>query len=308
MTDQSLVDDFIRKACSEKLCVNHVQIHRGNDLTAQYDRLQRLRLPVYSISKGVTSCAAGIAEAENLIDLNEKIVDIFPEYVPDDAGEYLKEVTLKHCLTMSAGQSGRLFMNDSYESHTVKDWVGYFFNSDFVNKPGTKWEYCNFNTLIVSCAIEKRSGTTLLEYLRDRYFEPLGIGNPEWRTIPTGQTNAGGGLLLNIDDLSRYAKLLLGFGSFMGRQIVPSDYMRRASSFQIDNSSLMTDDNRKYSGYGYGYQFLLDPDDDGYRSEGAYGQFAIAIPSKETVISVMSLEGNQRRVGTLVFEMLVDRV
>lgn len=307
-TDQIIVDDFIKKTKSEGLCINHVQIHRGDRLTATYDRLNRLRLPVYSISKGFTSCAFGIAEREGLVRLDEKLVDIFPEYVPPRASENLSEITLEHCLTMSAGQEGRLFMSDTPENRTIKDWIDYFFNSKFVHKPGTFWEYSNFNTYMVGCAIERRAGVNLLEYLRDRLFEPIGIGNPEWRMCPKGHVKAGDGLLLNIDELAAYGRLLLGFGRFADRQIVPEDYMRRASSFQIDNSSLMADDNRVYSGYGYGYQFLLDPKDDGYRSEGAYGQFAIAIPSKETVIAVMSLEGIQRRVGTLVFEMIVDRI
>ena len=103
MSDQTILDEFMKKAKSEGLYINHVQIHRGKDLTAYYDRMLRLRLPVYSISKGFSSCAAGIAEAEGLINLDEKLVDIFPEYIPTDANEYLKEINLKHCLTMSAG-------------------------------------------------------------------------------------------------------------------------------------------------------------------------------------------------------------
>ena len=35
-----------------------------------------------------------------------------------------------------------------------------------VNKPGTQWLYSNFNTYMISCAIEKRAGVNLLEYLR----------------------------------------------------------------------------------------------------------------------------------------------
>lgn len=308
MTDKTLVEEFVKKTKAEDLCVNHVQIHRGNDLTAFYDRLPRLRQRVFSISKGFTSCAAGIACSDGLIKLDEKLVDIFPEYAPENANSFLNEITIENCLTMSAGQNGRLFMSDTPESRKVKDWISYFFNAGFVHRPGTYWEYSNFNTYIVGCAIERRSGVNLLEYLRERLFEAIGIGNPEWGMCPMGHTAAGSGLLLDIDEMSSYGKLLLGMGKFDGEQLVPEDYMRRATSFQIDNSSLKAPDNIKYSGYGYGYQFLLDPDDDGYRSEGAYGQFVIAIPSKDAVVSVMSMDGKPRRIGTLVFEMLVDQL
>ena len=308
MSDQTILDEFMKRAKAEGLYINHVQITRGKELTAYYDRMLRLRLPVYSISKGFSSCAAGIAEGEGLINLDEKLVDIFPEYVPADANEYLKEINLKHCLTMSAGQNGRLFTSESPESRKVKDWIAHFFNAGFVHKPGTFWQYSNFNTYMVTCAIEKRCGTNLLEYLRTRLFEPIGIGNPEWRMDPMGHTKSGSGIILDIDEITRFGRLLLGYGNFEGRQIVPEDYMRRASSFQIDNSCVQGPDNIKYGGYGYGYQFLLNPDDDGYRSEGAYGQFAIAIPSADLVIAVMAMDERQRRIGTLVFEMLVDQL
>ena len=55
----------------------------------------------------MVSCAVGIALDEGLIHLDEKIVDIFPEYAPEKAEGYLGDVTLENMLTMTY-RSGKL--------------------------------------------------------------------------------------------------------------------------------------------------------------------------------------------------------
>ena len=49
----------------------------------------KTRLNTWSACKGVVSCAVGIALDEGLIRLDEKIVDIFPEYAPENPEGYL---------------------------------------------------------------------------------------------------------------------------------------------------------------------------------------------------------------------------
>ena len=278
-------------------------------MTAEYRRIPvKTRLNTWSISKGFVSCGAGIALDEGLIRLDERIVDIFPEYVPAQPGPYLPGITLEHLLTMTSGLESALFFCDHRARYTTRDWLAYFFNARFAYPPGTRWLYSNFNTYILSCAIERRADLNLLEYLRDRLFEPLGIGNPDWTLCPMGHVHAANGLYVTIDELSHYGEMLAGMGAYRGRQIVPRSYMERASSRLVDNSSCRNPDNAAYAGYGYGYQFLCNPDGRSFRSDGNYGQFCIAHPDKAAVVAVMSLEGNYPRIGTLLWQDVVNNL
>ena len=57
----------------------------------------------FSMCKSVTSMAVGLAMEEGLLSLDEKLVDIFPEYTGLFTKKAMKEVTVKHLLTMTAG-------------------------------------------------------------------------------------------------------------------------------------------------------------------------------------------------------------
>lgn len=99
--DQNLINEFAIKTLKENLNVMYAQIWREGQLTAEYKRMPvKTRLNTWSACKGVVSCAAGIALDEGLIRLDEKIVDIFPEYAPENPEGYLGDVTLENMLTL----------------------------------------------------------------------------------------------------------------------------------------------------------------------------------------------------------------
>lgn len=309
MNDQLLLQDFVIDVFRENLNMNYAQIRRGSHITAEFMRLPvKTRLNTWSASKGFVSCAAGIALEEGLIDLHEKVVDIFPEYVPELPGEFLPQITLEHLLTMTSGLSTSLFFCDWPERYIVYDWIDHFFHAGFDKRPGSEWRYSNFNTYILSCAIEKRAGVNLLEYLRYRLFEPIGIGNPDWTLCPKGHVHAANGLYLTIDELANYGEMICHYGSFRGRQIIPESYMRYAASNLVDNSACRSAENASYAGYGYGYQFIMNPDGRSFRSEGNYGQFCVVLPEADATVVVMSLEGRYTRIGELLWKDVIDRI
>lgn len=304
--DKLLLDAFITHAKAENLCINHARIIRDGEVSASYDRIRKNRFPVWSISKGFTSVGTGIALDEGLLSLDEKVVDIFPEYCPENPSEYLDRITIKHLLTMSSGVCG-MDAFDSVAAHpSGVDFLQEFMCADFV-EPGTRWEYSSLSTYIVGRAIAKRSGIDLVDYLKPRLFDKLGIDNPYWAKCPAGFSYAGYGLQLSIDELSKFSQLLLGYGEYNGNRIVSKEYMHEATRKQADNSIMLSGDKRAFWGYGYGYQFILNPKE-GFRSDGMFGQFAIAIPSKGVSVAMMSLDDNTARIGTLLYEEVINNI
>lgn len=302
MTKKFMVD-FLEKINQEHLNVLYVQIRKDGEIAEDYKVFEKkTRLNMMSLSKSVVSLACGIALKEGLLSLDEKICDCFPEYVPEHASDCLRQVQVRHLLTMTSGLEKSLFFTDDPERYTVNDWIAYFFQASFVDQPGTKFLYSNFNTYMLCCLIEKRAGQNLLEYLRYRLFEPIGIGNPDWTLCPQGHCYAANGLYLNIDELGNLSELLAGMGTYRGREIVPREYMEQATRKQVDTLE-------RYEGkqinqtYGYGYQFWMTGISDSFLCSGNYGEYCLVLPKKNLAVNVISLEGNHhKRIMDILLE------
>lgn len=283
---KDILGDFLAYTEKKSLVVNYVQVRQNDEILAEYQRLPtKTRLNTWSACKSVVSAAAGIAREEGLIDLDEHIADAFPEALPAQPSPYLTALTVRHMLTMTIGLENALFFADDPERYRVKDWIAYFFSQNFCREPGQEFLYCNFNTYMVSCLIEKRAGCNLLEYLRERLFAPIGIYNPDWTLCPKGHVYAANGLFLTIDEMGNFGELLLHEGEFRGRRVLSSAYVREATCNHLPHlpSSGPVD--------GYGYQFWINPDRESYRADGKLGQYILVLPKKNAVMCVQALEG-----------------
>ena len=68
-----------------------------------------LRLMNASLTKTYTATAIGIAYTEGLLSLDDRIIDFFPELMPENPSENLKKLRLRDTLSMTNGmeQQGR---------------------------------------------------------------------------------------------------------------------------------------------------------------------------------------------------------
>ncbi len=294
---QKVLDGFLNKIRQENMVVNYVQVRRQDRVIAEYQRLDtRTRLNTWSVSKGFVSIAAGIAMDEGIIKMEERLCDSFEEYLPGKADENLLGVTVRHLLTMTTGLDNALFFTDDSLRYVTEDWISFFFRQNFCKKPGEQYLYSNFNTYMLSCLIERKTGANLLEYLRQRMFEPLEIHSPDWTFCPKGHVHAANGLYVTIDELGNYGEMLLNKGVYKGRRIVSRDYVEEAVKNQLG----------KQLGMEYGYHFNINPDGRSFRSDGKYGQYVIVIPEKDAVIAVQSLES--RPLFPVVWEYIAEKL
>lgn len=288
--------DFIQEMKEKDVLLNYVQVCHKDKLVDEYSRLDvKTRLNVYSVSKSVTSLGVGIAMGERLLTPEDRLLDFFPEYKHQKLHPNVRKITVHDLLTMNCGLSDKLFFSDDSQRYREYDWVDFFMKNKFGYEPGTHFEYCNFNTYMLSCIIEKLTGESLLEYMKPRFFEPLHIGNPDWLTCPKGHTAAAYGLMLTIDEMSTVGKLLLRKGTWKGSELVPASYIEMATKNQIAG---------EIPKYGYGYQFWLNPDYQSYRADGKYGQYIVVVPDKELVVSLQALE-SKKFFGDVWSELVV---
>ncbi|MFG2713483.1 serine hydrolase domain-containing protein [Streptomyces goshikiensis] len=71
---------------------------------------------------------------------------------------------------------------DPHRSFTPRQLLDFSFGHPPNFKPGAKWQYSNTNTILLGMLIEKVSGQSLGDYLRDHVFGPVGLDDT---SLPT---------------------------------------------------------------------------------------------------------------------------
>jgi hypothetical protein len=147
--------------------------------------------------------------------------------------------------------------------------------------------------------VQKTTGQKLVDYLRPRLFEPLGIENPVWQQGAAGISLGATGLELKTEDIARFGLLVLQKGQWEGRQLVPAEWIAAATARQTSTGSAPTSDWDQ----GYGYQFWRSRH--GFRADGAFGQFCFVLPELDTIIAITSGSGDMQVVMNLVWNHLL---
>lgn len=243
---------------------------------------------IYSHTKSFISTAAGIAIDEGRLSLDDRISDLFPEYCRVVTDERVKNITLRHFLTMSSGFGGAFLMSSNRRrDEGYPDYVGYMLQKPLVYNPGEKFIYSNADTHLAGCMVQRAVGTTLLKYCHDRIFAKMDMGFPAWETDPDGTAFGGSGLYLDITEMMKLGILYLNKGVWNGERIVSADWVKQAGSKQI-----VTGHTEPWSSE-YGFQFWLVGQKKGaFRADGAYGQYSIVLPEENAVIATQCSEEN----------------
>jgi CubicO group peptidase (beta-lactamase class C family) len=145
-------------------------------------------------------------------------------------------VTIRQLLTHTGGTGdifGPDFEKNRLKLRTLQDYIDLYGNRPLRFTPGSKWEYSNYGFILLGAVIEKVSGQSYYDYVRQHIYEPAGMtstaSEPEneivanrsigytqmlgatWKpntdTLPYRGTSAGGGYS-TVGDLLRFANAL----------------------------------------------------------------------------------------------------
>ncbi len=232
---------------------------------------------LFSLSKSFCATALGFAVSEKKLTLEDRLVDHFPELVPAQPSENLKQMRVRDLLTMSTGHETEPWAADGFGRANRRS----FMNHPVPHQPGKKFLYNSVATYMCSALVQKQSGMKLTEYLKDRLFEPLGITDYAWETSEEGIEYGGWGLSINTDAIARFGQCCLQDGMWEGKRVIPATWVAMASAKQVENGDGGTND----WGQGYGFQFWRCQADC-YRGDGAFGQLCVVIPRLDMVVAV----------------------
>jgi len=254
---------------------------------------------LYSLSKAFTSIAVGLAINEGHLCLDDPVVWFFPEAAPAHIAPHLDALKVRHLLSMNTGHhrdaSGAAFRR------VDRNIAKRFLRLPIRHEPGTWFVYNTAATYMLSAIVHRRTGMPLAEYLQPRLFDPLGIAPPRWESDPDGVNMGGFGLNLKTEDIARFGQMLLQKGSWNGREVVPAEWIERATSLQSDNANQPGSPDWTQ---GYGYQFWLCRHG-AYRGDGAFGQYCLVMPEADAVLAITSGVSNMQAVLDAVWEHLL---
>jgi CubicO group peptidase (beta-lactamase class C family) len=258
---------------------------------------------MYSMSKSFTSTAVGFAVTEGRLKVTDRVISFFPNDLPEQPSEHLKNLRVKDLLTMSVG-SGRDTTGAMVAS---ENWVKTFLALPIVNPPGSTFLYNSGATYMLSAIVQQLTGQRVLDYLKPRLFEPLGVSAMTWETCPRGINTGGWGLGIKTEGLARFGQLLLQKGHWQGRQVIPATWVDEATTFKIQQPAPAKPQRPNEQNdwlQGYGYQFWRCQHG-GFRGDGAFGQFTVVLPEQEAVIAITSETSNMQGELDLVWQHLL---
>lgn len=249
---------------------------------------------LYSLSKSFTSTAVGFAVAEGKLSINDEVLKFFLDDAPTNASSNLKAMRVRDLLMMSTGHQD--------EPPTAPDAISAksFLAQAVPHLPGTHFKYNTPATFMQSAIVQKVCDLTVLDFLRPRLFEPLGIETPVWDANFQGISLGGYGLRLRTEDIAKFGQLYLQGGRWNGKSLLPSEWVAMATAKQTANGSNPKSDWNQ----GYGFQFWRCRHN-AYRGDGAFGQFCVIIPEQDAVVAITSGIKDMQAALNMIWDKLL---
>ncbi|GAB3896358.1 hypothetical protein GCM10028803_13860 [Larkinella knui] len=300
--------DFVNAVEAGKLNLHSLMVVRHGKVVAEgwwAPYAPELKHTLYSLSKSFTSSAVGMAVAEKRLTVNDKVVSFFPQDVPATVSANLAAMRVKDLLMMATGHDKD--STGSLRADPEKNWVKAFLAQPVEHEPGTFFVYNSGATYMLSAIVQKVTGQPLLDYLKPRLFEPLGIEGADWETDPKGIATGGWGLRVRTEDIAKFGQLYLQKGVWNGKRLLPEAWIEDATKFEIQSKGGSRTKEENDWLQGYGYQFWRCRND-AFRGDGAYGQYCIVMPKEDTVIAITSETSDMQGILDQVWKHILPGI
>ena len=255
---------------------------------------------MYSSTKTFTGAIIGFAVQEGLLNVNDKVMDFFPELLPEQIPAGLEKLTVYHLLTMSAGHADTRYAGSGFEQ------IASFLAKDYAYEPGTHFEYNVTCTHMLSCILTRITGISIYEYAKPRLFDPLGIDVACWEMDNDGHNLGNGGLHLKTSDLAKFGTFLKNGGKWNGVQLLNKEWVADMTTPHIfqrpdrsDEENATLDD----TGCGYGYQTWMGRHHT-FRAIGASNQVVIVFPEEDMVVAAHSTIRSETDFNNIVYALI----
>ena len=131
-----------------------------------------------SIDKMFTAVAILQLVEQGKLSLDDKTVDILPEYADT---RIANQATVHQLLTHMSGMGD--YLNSEYykdirlQIRSIADYLPLFINTSPRFEPGAQFGYSNAGYIVLGLIVEKVTGQSYYDYVKENIFEPSGMIN-----------------------------------------------------------------------------------------------------------------------------------
>ena len=264
---------------------------------------------IHSCSKSIMSALIGIAiEQGHIESVDVPITEFFKDKQFTITDEKIHTVTVKDLLSMQTGirsQDSFLYQwRGLFEAMATDDWVTHILSLPMDTEPGTRFDYSNLGSFLLSAIIQESTGMDTLSFAREYLFDPLGIQDVYWETSPQGIYVGFARLWLKPQDMAKFGMLYLQQGRWENQQVIPAAWVNESvtpHAYPKNYVDVLDPDGKKDNdgsqtnwvsakflrpfSDGYGYQWWLDKNGN-YNALGTSGQYIIVAPKDNLVVVV----------------------
>lgn len=302
------VADYISYLKRRGIIMHSVIMLKGNDIFAEYyyapfDKDFRHRM--YSETKSYVSIAIGLLEEEGKLNLDDKIVDWFPEKIDQELPEFLKEQTIRNMLMMETSAD-----LDNWFRSGNPDRVNHYFHArSKPYPPGTMWDYDSAGSQVLCALVEKITGKLMLDYLREKLFNKMGtFKTAEILKTPNGVSWGDSALVCTPRDMLSFGRFVMNYGTWNGERLMNEEYLRTATS-KLANNEQAGFYSAEHGGYGYQ---IWKMERDSFAFVGMGGQLTICVPDKDFIfVCTGDNQGNPHAYELIInglFDCVVNKI
>ncbi len=224
----------------------------------QYERTDRHRLASASVAKTVLGMLVGIALHENKIgSLDQRAL----EFVPELLGHPYGDATIRELLTMSSGiafsetalarRDLLTLVRNTVRQHT-EGGVDAVLQFDQRDSPGgMRFNYASADSQVLGLVLRAAIREPLASYLSDKIWRPMGAeAHAMWLLDKAGYEASFCCLNAVLRDYARFGMLLANYGALDGKQIIPAEWVKAATTPEAPHLAVGTATPNN----GYGYQ------------------------------------------------------
>ena len=245
----------------------------------------------FSVAKSIVTSMMGKAIMEGKIKgLDQPVSDYFEEYKNGLASE----LTVGDLASMSSGMRWNekyySVINITSESYFTDDLRSVILGQEIENKPGKGFRYSSGDTQLLAMIIEKATGTSLSNYLSQKFWDPMGAENLAlWQidSEESGMEKAYCCIAATARDFARFGKLYIDKGKWGDTEILDSSFVELSLNPVFDDSPF----------YGYGWWLYEFEGKKVFTMNGHRGQFVISFPDENIIIVRQGDFNNKGRVS-----------
>ncbi len=273
---------FLENLESYGMALHSVIMSRGDEVYAEtyYAPFhEKFIHRMYSVSKTFVAMAVGAAVTEGLITLDDVIIDYLPEYRNENSDEYQARCTVRDMLRMKSNVGTGVYWWGKFPGR-----VDAYYSMKTSKIPGTAFYYDSIGSFLLGCIIERLTGKTFLDYLKEKVLRHIGFSEESYTLRePGGFTVGDSGVMCTARDFWLFARFIMKKGEWEGKQYIDRAFMEEAVSFQGFNHFDTGLKGWGKSGYGY---LIWKTHKDGFSLIGMGDQLAICDTKRDLCLVV----------------------